>query len=133
MKADTNHSHQAHAHAHQHTGSIPPGGALEASSTRYNCTMHPEIVSDTPGKCPKCGMTLVPMLKATPRVDALFPDAGAIKRMRGDVDTVDVDKADILSFTRFLISITNHAGTACSQARVQPLQVTYGKEQHHAN
>jgi len=26
---------------------------------KYTCTMHPEVVSDQPGKCPKCGMTLV--------------------------------------------------------------------------
>jgi len=25
----------------------------------YTCGMHPEIKSDKPGKCPKCGMTLV--------------------------------------------------------------------------
>jgi ABC-type phosphate/phosphonate transport system substrate-binding protein len=25
----------------------------------YTCTMHPEIHSDKPGKCPKCGMELV--------------------------------------------------------------------------
>lgn len=24
----------------------------------YRCPMHPEVVSGTPGKCPKCGMTL---------------------------------------------------------------------------
>jgi hypothetical protein len=28
---------------------------------RYTCSMHPEIVRDEPGQCPKCGMTLVPM------------------------------------------------------------------------
>ncbi|WP_339880758.1 vitamin K epoxide reductase family protein [uncultured Algoriphagus sp.] len=28
--------------------------------TQYTCTMHPEIISDKPGKCPKCGMKLVP-------------------------------------------------------------------------
>jgi len=25
----------------------------------YTCTMHPEVMSDKPGKCPKCGMDLV--------------------------------------------------------------------------
>ena len=25
----------------------------------YTCTMHPEIITDKPGKCPNCGMTLV--------------------------------------------------------------------------
>lgn len=25
----------------------------------YACPMHPEVTSTTPGKCPKCGMTLV--------------------------------------------------------------------------
>jgi hypothetical protein len=25
----------------------------------YACPMHPEVTSDQPGKCPKCGMTLV--------------------------------------------------------------------------
>jgi hypothetical protein len=25
----------------------------------YTCPMHPEVVQDTPGKCPKCGSNLV--------------------------------------------------------------------------
>ncbi len=32
---------------------------LEAR-TEYTCPMHPEVVHDEPGSCPKCGMTLVP-------------------------------------------------------------------------
>src|SRR5438046_3094492 len=26
---------------------------------KYTCTMHPEVVMDHPGNCPKCGMKLV--------------------------------------------------------------------------
>ena len=33
------------------------------SAQKYTCTMHPEIVRSKPGKCPKCGMALVPMKK----------------------------------------------------------------------
>src|SRR2546423_3697566 len=27
---------------------------------KYTCPMHPEVITDHPGDCPKCGMTLVP-------------------------------------------------------------------------
>ena len=27
---------------------------------KYTCLMHPEVITDHPGNCPKCGMTLVP-------------------------------------------------------------------------
>ena len=30
----------------------------EAKKT-YTCSMHPEVISDKPGKCPKCGMVLI--------------------------------------------------------------------------
>ncbi len=33
--------------------------ATSQPATVYTCVMHPEVVSDKPGKCPKCGMNLV--------------------------------------------------------------------------
>lgn len=30
-------------------------------NTKYTCPMHPEIIRDKPGDCPKCGMALEPM------------------------------------------------------------------------
>jgi Cu2+-exporting ATPase len=29
--------------------------------SKYTCPMHPEVIKDSPGKCPKCGMDLVPV------------------------------------------------------------------------
>jgi len=36
----------------------PP--AQQGQSVTYTCPMHPEIRQQGPGKCPKCGMALVP-------------------------------------------------------------------------
>lgn len=38
---------------------ITPAYAEEAAAVKYTCPMHPQIISDTPGKCPICGMDLV--------------------------------------------------------------------------
>jgi hypothetical protein len=37
-----------------------PARAASDVGVTYTCPMHPEVHSDAPGKCPKCGMTLVP-------------------------------------------------------------------------
>ena len=29
------------------------------AAVKYTCPMHPEVVQDAPGNCPKCGMKLV--------------------------------------------------------------------------
>jgi len=30
----------------------------ECAATKYTCSMHPEVVQDKAGDCPKCGMKL---------------------------------------------------------------------------
>src|SRR5687768_3645243 len=52
------------AHAHVAVAAAPSPTA--APGTLYTCPMHPEIVQDHPGACPKCGMALEPM---TPSLD----------------------------------------------------------------
>jgi hypothetical protein len=32
---------------------------VKPAKVQYTCSMHPEVLSSKPGKCPKCGMTLV--------------------------------------------------------------------------
>ncbi len=43
-----------------------PGARREAPGALYTCPMDPEVISDHPGACPKCGMALEPMM---PQVD----------------------------------------------------------------
>ena len=38
----------------------PAAAASEVASAAYTCSMHPDIHSDVPGTCPKCGMALEP-------------------------------------------------------------------------
>jgi Cu+-exporting ATPase len=46
--------------------SAPPSGTAGAppAGTTYTCPMHPEVIQDHPGFCPKCGMALEPVMPA---------------------------------------------------------------------
>lgn len=35
------------------------GSEKQVKKGKYTCTMHPDVNSDKPGVCPKCGMDLV--------------------------------------------------------------------------
>ena len=44
--------------------SLPPATGEVAPGTLYSCPMHPEVRSEKPGDCPKCGMRLQPVSPA---------------------------------------------------------------------
>ncbi len=44
---------------------------VKPAKVQYTCPMHPEVLSDKPGKCPKCGMTLVKKEPAKKKADTM--------------------------------------------------------------
>ena len=50
----------------------------------YTCTMHPSVHAEAPGKCPICGMDLVPVMKKTALPSVSEPSSGGgMQRMAG--------------------------------------------------
>jgi Cu+-exporting ATPase len=80
------HGHQHH-HGHDRAGHgsppplapEPPAGATEPerrppAGVIYTCPMHPEVRSDRPGSCPKCGMALEPLQPTLEQDDSELRD-----------------------------------------------------------
>jgi Cu+-exporting ATPase len=57
-KFEANPEHYLHAPASARHMEPPPPPA--GAKVEYTCPMHPEVISDHPGSCPKCGMALEP-------------------------------------------------------------------------
>jgi len=71
---DPNRPHGKHEHDYQHEHE-------KSKRQKYTCSMHPEVISDHPGNCPKCGMKLVPLKqekRRTPNAERPTPKVGAI-------------------------------------------------------
>ena len=59
------HQHGAAA-APAETGAKDQPAGADKKATTYTCPMDADVVSDKPGRCPKCGMNLVPKTEAPP-------------------------------------------------------------------
>lgn len=73
-------------HHHDHTAEAKPG------ATMYTCSMHPQIRQDHPGKCPICGMDLIPVSQAgsdshqmDPNIVMMSPEAVALANVETQV------------------------------------------------
>ena len=45
----------------QHSHHKHPTEQEQEKVQKYTCLMHPDVITDHPGDCPKCGMKLVPI------------------------------------------------------------------------
>ncbi|MFN8656821.1 MAG: efflux RND transporter periplasmic adaptor subunit [Candidatus Obscuribacterales bacterium] len=72
------------------------GSGSESRPAQYTCLMHPQIIRDKPGKCPICGMTLVPKVIGGKKVAELVdikiglsnPDRTEVKQGLSEGDSV---------------------------------------------
>jgi len=112
---------------------LPPAAEPAAHAPKYQCSMHPQIVSDHPDTCPICQMPLT-------RVDDVHPAAPPPAQrtplfyrnpMRADVtspepakDEMGMDYVPIYADTVQPSQVPGHAGFALSTERQQLIGVT---------
>ncbi len=61
VEEGTSQEHNGGHHMNPATERHNAGTKGSAGGTLYTCPMDPDVISDEPGECPKCGMDLVPM------------------------------------------------------------------------
>lgn len=55
-----------------HKGHADKAASKVEAAGKYTCPMHPEVQSDKPGSCPKCGMALEPSQPAAQKLKVLY-------------------------------------------------------------
>lgn len=110
------------------------GGAVDEQTT-WTCSMHPQIRQPEPGRCPICGMDLIPVTSAGasepgPRRIRLTPAARALARVQvAAVERMDVE-TDLRLYGKVLYDETSvdHV-TAWFPGRIDRLYVDFTGEQ----
>lgn len=116
------------------------GGVVRAQSARYECPMHPGITYTKPGKCPKCGMTLVkkdgkPANKAAPEPEKTSANADAFSSSKIPDAEVSDQNGNALNFYTDLVKgkivAINFIFTTCTTI-CPPLTATFRRVQEDA-
>lgn len=61
------------------SGPATAGATSDEPHSKYHCPMHPQIVSDQPGQCPICQMSLVPLAAAPPAGPSTLAGLAAVE------------------------------------------------------
>ena len=113
---------------------------MRAQTDRYSCPMHPEVVSTRPGKCRKCGMTLVKKsahaeAKAEPAAEPESKSSEAFSSMKIPNARVLDQNGNQLNFYSDLIKgktvAINFVFTTCTTI-CPPLTATFRRVQQEA-
>lgn len=67
-----------------------------AAGTFYTCPMHPEVLSDQPGKCPKCGMNLVAKKDNAPKSKTEHQEMCGSEEEKMDMKGMNMGNPDLM-------------------------------------
>ena len=92
-------SHEGHQHGN--------GGESGEQAEFYTCSMHPQIQQPGPGKCPLCGMDLIPVVKGQgknegPRELAMSPRAMSL----AEIQSSAVERKYVMAEVRMVGKVT---------------------------
>ncbi len=109
FKSDTS---ADHLHSHE-----------QVAETTYTCSMHPQIRQNEPGKCPICGMDLIPVEQGSskgersPFVYTMSPEAAALANVQTQKVAAEVPEHEIyltgkiaLNEKRLAVITANYSG-----------------------
>lgn len=72
-----------------------PAGTSERSGTVYTCPMHPQIRQPAPGRCPICGMALVPASSGVADLDEFAVRIDPARRRLANIQTAAVENTPL--------------------------------------
>ena len=127
-----------HAEAHNHDMHGTSHDLVQDESGVWTCSMHPQIRQDKPGKCPICGMDLIPLKKNVISGGDAVSDPDAIRlsdeaMALADVQTTRVSRSNPVKQVRLYGKIipderSLQSQTAYVGGRIERLDIEFTGE-----